>query len=116
MRSRCLSGKGLETRWHLRVPFLLLCLAALFWVAACATPGGRYPGQVCDDGVIASSIKARLAEMMGLQAIGIDVDVYRGEVVLQGRVRTPNEESRVVAVAARTPGVRKVVNLLKVIP
>ena len=54
--------------------------------------------------------------MMGTKVIGVDVDVYQGEVTLQGRVRNSNMESRVVAVAARTSGVKKVINLLKIIP
>jgi osmotically-inducible protein OsmY len=107
-----MSGSNFR-HWSGLVTILLLLTLAL---AACSTPGGRNPEQVCDDTVIASSIKARLTEMMGLAVIGIDVDVFQGEVVLQGRVLTPNQESRVVAVAARTPGVKKVVNLLKVVP
>ncbi len=50
------------------------------------------------------------------KVIGVDVDVYNGEVTLPGRVRTPHMESRIVAVAARVSGVKKVINLLKIIP
>ena len=97
-------------RWS----FALLLLT--FFLISCSTPGGRGVGDVYDDTVISTKVKGRLTEMMGAKVIGIDVDVYQGEVTLQGRVRSPNVESRVVAVAARTPGVRKVINLLKIIP
>ncbi len=95
--------------------FLVLLLVAFFLIS-CTTPGGREVGDIYDDTVIATKVKGRLTEMMGTKVIGVDVDVYQGEVTLQGRVRNPTMESRVVAVAARTPGVKKVINLLKIIP
>jgi len=92
-----------------------LLVLLLFIGSACSTPGGRSAGVVYDDALI-STVKTRLTEMLGGQVIGIDVDVYQGEVTLQGRVRSPNMESRVIAVTAQVQGVRKVINLLKIIP
>ncbi|MEA3334113.1 MAG: BON domain-containing protein [Pseudomonadota bacterium] len=97
-----------------RLIFVVL-LCALFF-ASCTTPGGRDVGMVYDDTVICAKVKGCLTEMMGGKVLGVDVDVYQGEVTLQGRVRSPNMESRVIAVTARTPGVKKVINLLKIIP
>ncbi len=97
-----------------RLIFVVLLFALFF--ASCTTPGGRDAGMVYDDTVISAKVKGRLTEMLGAQVIGVDVDVYQGEVTLQGRVRSPNMENRVIAVTARTPGVRKVINLLKIIP
>ena len=97
-----------------RLIFVVLFFA--LFLVSCTTPGGRQAGMVYDDTVIAAKVKGRLTEMMGAKVIGVDVDVYQGEVTLQGRVRSPNMENRVVAVAARVPGVRKVINLLKIIP
>lgn len=97
--------------------FFLACgLIGMILLSACSSPGGRRPGRIYDDTVIAASVKTRLTEMMGVKVLGVDVDVFQGEVTLQGRVRSANEESRVVAVAATTPGVRQVNNLLKIIP
>ncbi len=95
---------------------IIVVLFLTFCLVSCTTPGGRQAGMVYDDTVIAAKVKGRLTEMMGAKVIGVDVDVYQGEVTLQGRVRSPNMENRVVAVAARVPGVRKVINLLKIIP
>lgn len=97
-----------------RLIFVVL-LSALFF-ASCTTPGGRQAGEVYDDAVIATTVKGRLTEMLGAKVIGVDVDVFQGEVTLQGRVRSPNMESRVIAVSARVSGVKKVINLLKIIP
>ncbi|MCD6532936.1 MAG: BON domain-containing protein [Deltaproteobacteria bacterium] len=97
------------------IVFVLLLSIPLF-LASCTTPGGRDAGMVYDDTVISARVKGRLTEMMGGKVIGVDVDVYQGEVTLQGRIRSPNMESRVIAVTARVPGVRKVINLLKIIP
>jgi len=100
---------------NLSLVFALLLLL-LFIGSACSTPGGRSAGVVYDDALISTKVKTRLTEMLGGQVIGIDVDVYQGEVTLQGRVRSPNMESRVIAVTAQVQGVRKVINLLKIIP
>ena len=99
-----------------RLIFVVLLLSFSLIFASCTTPGGRDAGMVYDDTVIATKVKGRLTEIMGTKVIGVDVDVYQGEVTLQGRVRSPNMESRVIAVTARVPGVRKVINLLKIIP
>ena len=110
-----LSCKDNRKSFKLAEVFALLLLL-LVVSSACTTPGGRSAGVVYDDVLISSKVKTRLTEMLGGQVIGIDVDVYQGEVTLQGRVRSPNMESRVIAVTAQVQGVRKVINLLKIIP
>jgi hyperosmotically inducible protein len=97
-------------------PVFVLLLFLVVFSSSCTTPGGRSAGVVYDDALISTRVKSRLTEMLGGQVIGIDVDVYQGEVTLQGRVRSPNMESRVIAVTAQVQGVRKVINLLKIIP
>jgi len=99
-----------------RFIIIALLLSLSLFLFSCTTPGGRDAGMVYDDTVIATKVKGNLTEMMGAKVVGVDVDVYRGEVTLQGRVRSPNMESRVIAVTARVHGVRKVINLLKIIP
>ena len=111
------SRGSLETELVMsRLIFVAVLLSFSLFLVSCTTPGGREVGDVYDDTVIATKVKGRLTEIMGTKVIGIDVDVYQGEVTLQGRVRSPNMESRVIAVTARVPGVRKVINLLKIIP
>jgi hypothetical protein len=111
-----LTRKCSDKSTYLRATPALVVLFITFCLISCTTPGGREVGDVYDDTVIAAKVKGRLTEMMGAKVIGVDVDVYQGEVTLQGRVRSPNMESRVVAVAAQVPGVRKVINLLKILP
>ncbi len=108
------SNRG-DRRQALSLPIVFVLLL-LVLSSACTTPGGRSTGMVYDDVLISTKVKTRLTEMLGTQVIGIDVDVYQGEVTLQGRVRSPNMESRVIAVTAQVEGVRKVINLLKIIP
>ncbi len=108
------SSRG-NRRESLSLP-IVFALLLLILSSACTTPGGRSAGMVCDDALISTKVKARLTEMLGGEVIGIDVDVYQGEVTLQGRVRSANMENRVIAVAARVEGVRKVIDLLKIIP
>ena len=111
------SRDSLETELNMsRLIIIALFFSFSLFLVSCTTPGGRDAGMVYDDTVISARVKGRLSEMLGTQVIGVDVDVYLGEVTLQGRVRSPNMESRVVAVTARVHGVRKVINLLKIIP
>ncbi len=106
-----------DCRKAFNLPTVFAMLLLLLIVSsACTTPGGRSTGVVYDDALISTKVKTRLTEMLGGQVIGIDVDVYQGEVTLQGRVRSPNMESRVIAVTVQVQGVRKVINLLKIIP
>ena len=109
------SCRNRQKVFNLPIVFALLLLL-LVLSSACTTPGGRTAGMVYDDALISTKVKTRLTEMLGGQVIGIDVDVYQGEVTLQGRVRSPNMESRVIAVTAQVEGVTKVINLLKIIP
>ncbi|MBN2333562.1 MAG: BON domain-containing protein [Deltaproteobacteria bacterium] len=95
---------------------VLVMVLMVFYVAACATPGGRSAGQVLDDSAIATTIKTKLVSMPGVRSLGIDVDVHQGEVVLSGRVHSENEEARVLDATRNVQGVRKVTSMLKIIP
>jgi hyperosmotically inducible protein len=67
-----------------------------------------------DDSMVTSSVKTRLIEDRQVRALNIDVDTDLGEVTLSGYVRSREEVDRAVIIAKGTPGVEKVMSLLKV--
>ncbi len=96
--------------------FLLVLFFSFLLLPACATPGGRSLGEVVDDSTICSQVNSKLVAMPGVRTLGIDVDVFQGEVVLTGRVHSENEESRVLEAVRTVKGVKKVTSMLKIIP
>lgn len=93
----------------------LMLTAAL---AACsATPTQRSTGETVDDAKVNATVKTELAKTEGLgNALAINVDTYRGTVMLSGFV--DNEQQRLAAgrAAAQVKGVQKVDNNLRVKP
>jgi hyperosmotically inducible protein len=86
-------------------------LAATVFVAACATNPSA--GTRLDDAAITAKVKSRLAVDPQADAVEIDVDTTDGVVRLSGYVETEAEIDAAEQVAARTEGVNKVVNELK---
>lgn len=95
---------------------IFVSLLLVMQLAACATPGGRTPGEVLDDSTITTEVKVKLMSMPGVRSLGIDVDVMQGEVVLTGRAHSENEEARIIDAVRTVNGVKKVTSLLKIIP
>ena len=76
--------------------------------------GSRSVGQVLDDKLLGSKIKANLIGEPGIRSLSVDVDVYRGVVHLTGVVETPAQKAKVLEIAKDAPGTRRVVDNLKI--
>lgn len=76
--------------------------------------GSRSLGEVVDDKMLGSKIKAALLKEPGIRALSVDVDVYRGVVNLTGVVENGGQKKKVLEIAGSTPGVRRVVDNLTV--
>lgn len=74
----------------------------------------RSTGTQIDDALITTKVKARLIEDPITKARKIDVDTVNGVVTLTGLVDSEEEINRAVAIAQSVPGVKKVVNNLRV--
>ena len=99
-----------------------LLSGCLFAAAAGGAAGGYYvakdertAGQITDDAVISTKVKSKLIAASDVSALRIDVDVRNQVVYLNGQVRSDDEKSRAIEIAAGTSGVIKVVSELKVI-
>lgn len=72
-------------------------------------------GEALSDRGMTARIKSALALDKGVQARNIDVDTRDGVVTLTGAVGSNEERARAVEIASRTPGVKRVVDRLKVV-
>lgn len=84
-------------------------------LSACsATPTTRATGQTLDDAAITARVKTEIAKDQGLsEAASINVDTYRGVVMLAGFVDSRQQIDKAVAATSAVPGVDKVVNSLR---
>ena len=73
-------------------------------------------GAIVADSAITASIKADLVKDPGLSALGIEVNTFKGEVTLKGKVSTEVRKERAEGIAKNIVGVTKVNNLLVVNP
>ena len=96
------------------VTALLICVGMLFAVFSCATPAGRTPGQVVDDGTITTKVKAKLLNDKVVSGFAISVSTFQGEVTLTGSVDSKEARKKAEFLARNTTGVRKVHNLIKI--
>jgi len=101
---------------------LLLSLSGCGWVLV---GGGAYEGYKIatdprtigtqiDDALITAKIKAKLIEDPVTKARKIDVDTVNGVVTLTGVVESEKEIERAIEIAKSVPGVKKIVNNLRV--
>jgi hyperosmotically inducible protein len=84
-------------------------------LSACAeSPTHRSTGQAVDDTALLASTKAALIANKDTKAHDIDVEVYKGEVQLNGFVDTAEQKAAAAATAKQVHGVTSVRNNLKV--
>lgn len=74
----------------------------------------RSVGTQVDDAIITTKVKTKLIEDPITKARKIDVDTVNGVVTLTGLVDSEEEIQRAVAIAQSVPGVKRVVNNLRV--
>jgi hyperosmotically inducible periplasmic protein len=103
----------MNRRQHL---FAALSLAIAL-IGSLALPGcGRAISDSVDDATITTRVKTSLLNDPAVGGLRIDVETFRGVVTLSGRVRSPDEESRAMAVARKVIGVAEVRSALQVEP
>lgn len=85
--------------------------------SACApTAERRATGEFIDDAALTTRVKTALVKADGINANAINVNTYRGEVILSGFVESETMIRRADAVARGVDGVRVVRNDLRVAP
>lgn len=94
--------------------FLLITVLG-FMLAGCATkPGNKSTGEVVDDAVITTKVKSALLADPDVSGLAIDVDTYKGQVTLNGNVKSGAQVTRAEDIARKTKGVVGVKNNLQI--
>ena len=84
--------------------------SALAATGCAGTSTTKSAGDVIDDTVIASTLKAKMIEDPIVKAMNIQVETFKGTVQLSGFASNQNEIDRAVMLAANTKGVKSVKN------
>jgi hypothetical protein len=91
----------------------LLCFALISVFLGCAaTQKSESSGQYVDDSVIKAKVKAAILAEPSLKVFQIDVDTYKGVVLLSGFVDSEQNEEKAEKVARSVAGVAHVKNEL----
>ncbi len=72
------------------------------------------PKQFMDSSIITASVKARLADTVGLEKLNLTIQTLDSNVLLSGFVQSEAQKTLAGRVAENTQGVRKVINKIVV--
>lgn len=95
-----------------RTAGLLFLTFAVAFMSACtsSTRTERSAGEYVDDAVLTSKVKTKLIGDQQLQAFQVNVESFRGTVMLSGFVDDKQQIERAIELAKSVPGVQKVIN------
>ncbi len=93
---------------------VITMLAALAVAVAVPAQAQKSAGEVVDDNTVNASVKADLIGAKGIPSTDINVETYRGVVLLSGFVETQEIKDNAGKVAQGASGVQKVHNALYV--
>lgn len=93
----------------------MVFVGMLVILAGCAaTSTSSSTGQMLDDSVITTKVKAAIFEEPTLKTLQISVETYKGEVLLSGFVDSAQNATKAAEVAGKVAGVASVKNHLVV--
>jgi osmotically-inducible protein OsmY len=90
--------------------FVTPALLALALAGCAGTPHQESTGELIDDTVITTKVKAELLNDTNVSAMDIKVETFKGRVLLAGYVKSPDERQRAEGLARGVPGVKTVSN------
>jgi hyperosmotically inducible protein len=95
---------------------ILGLLAATLVAAAAPALADKTAGDVVDDNTVNASVKTALVETKDLPASQVNVETYKGVVLLAGFVETQAQKDAAGAAAKGVSGVKKVHNAIALAP
>jgi osmotically-inducible protein OsmY len=93
--------------------FVTPALLALALAGCAGTPHQESTGELIDDTVITTKVKAELLNDANVSAMDIKVETFKGRVQLAGYVKSPQERQRAEGIARGIPGVKAVNNRIE---
>lgn len=98
-----------------RILKLLICIGLVTTFLGCAaTPQRASTGQYVDDTVITTKVKAAIFDEPTLKLLQINVETFKGDVLLSGFVDSEQSVGKAGEVAGKVEGVKSVINNLVV--
>lgn len=97
-----------------RTIFVGLLGVGLMFLTACQSMTGKTAGQSIDDASVTASLQGKLTADRLSNFSRINVDTDRGVVLLNGVVRSAEEQTRAEELARQVEGVTKVNNNLQI--
>ncbi|PWF54791.1 BON domain-containing protein [Massilia glaciei] len=90
-------------------PLLALFVSLFIGLSACSTsPTDRRVGTVLEDTAISARVKTALAADPDVNAFDVQVETFRGTVLLSGFVDSPENAMRAVQAARQVEGVQEI--------
>lgn len=99
---------------HKRTSVVIASVMLAIMTGCSSAPSQRSAGQTLDDGVVATKVKSALIANDQTKARQIDVEVYKGEVQLNGFVDSNAAKMAAADTAKNVEGVQSVKNNLQV--
>ena len=88
---------------------ILMTMMLMLGIAACSsTPNRESTAEYLDNSAISGKIKSQLLGSSLTAGTSIDVESYKGTVILSGFVKTDEQKERALEIAKGTKGVRDV--------
>ena len=98
-----------------RILRFMICIGLITTFLGCAaTPKSASTGQIVDDSVITTKVKAAILEEPTLKSLQISVETFKGVVQLSGFVDSTQSVKKAGEVAGKVAGVVSVKNDLTV--
>ena len=98
-----------------RILRFMICIGLITTFLGCAaTPKSASTGQIVDDSVITTKVKAAILEEPTLKSLQISVETFKGVVQLSGFVDSAQSVKKAGEVAGKVAGVVSVKNDLTV--
>ena len=95
----------------LRIAALSVAMGATVVATGCASTATQSSiGEVVDDSVITTKVKAAFVEDKAVSALNIKVETFKGTVQLSGFANNATEVNRAVEIARSVDGVQSVKN------
>jgi osmotically-inducible protein OsmY len=100
------------TKFKMMAHVFVSLLLVVAFLSCASTPKSSSTGEVIDDSVITTKVKALLAEDVGLKTFQISVETYKGVVQLSGFVDSQKDIDNAGRIARSVQGVVSVKNNL----
>ncbi len=93
---------------------LMIGTLAAMMMSCSSTPHQQSTFQYLDNSAISAKVKTKLVGKTGLNAGRIDVESYKGTVILSGFVDSEDTKEKAIELASNTKGVKEVKDALYV--